>query len=200
MGTGTTQSLLQLREAAKSSAKPAVVMLVYGSFHDERSTLLRRWRKYFAQFNRLGEIHQPYARFDRNDRLQIRHEALAYNPPQLLLRQSALVQAVDELFNQYEDYLVHSHLVAKSLILEMERTTTELRANFVVALLTDRDDTKEMGSFLRRRGIATVDLALDFDDPRFNNLPYDAHPSALANKIFADRAYDAIVSTGRMPQ
>jgi hypothetical protein len=39
----------------------------------------------------------------------------------------------------------------------------------------------------RTAGIQAVDISVNRQDPRNTNLPHDAHPSALANRKYADR-------------
>jgi len=40
---------------------------------------------------------------------------------------------------------------------------------------------------LSQEGIATVDISVDLKIPANNNLPHDLHPSAIANRQYADK-------------
>ena len=58
-GYSNVQSLIQLKRALTSGGKkPAVVVLAYASFHDERSSTLRSWRKW-KQSGLLSSLMRP---------------------------------------------------------------------------------------------------------------------------------------------
>ena len=40
---------------------------------------------------------------------------------------------------------------------------------------------------LSKEGIATVDISVDLKIPANNNLPHDLHPSAIANRQYAEK-------------
>ncbi|XZN93083.1 MAG: hypothetical protein ACM65M_09780 [Microcoleus sp.] len=40
---------------------------------------------------------------------------------------------------------------------------------------------------LNGEGIATVDISVDLKIPANNNLPHDLHPSAIANRQYAEK-------------
>ena len=61
-GYGTLQSLRQLERGLAEREAPAVVVLAYAAFHDERNTFVRQRRKRVAPFSALGPMVQPFAR------------------------------------------------------------------------------------------------------------------------------------------
>jgi hypothetical protein len=61
---------------------------------------------------------------------------------------------------------------------------------FVVATLTSDSTTKEMLQFCRDQGILAVDISVDTRQPGMSNRPYDSHPSASANRVYAKKLGD----------
>lgn len=63
-GYGTLQFYLQFQEALKHRMLPELVIFNHADFHFERNTFSYQWRKAFARWNFLGNVHQPYADLD----------------------------------------------------------------------------------------------------------------------------------------
>jgi hypothetical protein len=183
-GYGTVHSLIQFRDALEINS-PKVVVLAYADFHDERNTFLRKWRKDLTAVNYLGPLIQPYARLDKQGKLRYQFAEVKYTgfPG---IRYSALVHLIENRYNQLEDRFVHSHDVSKALIIEMARVAREHNVKFVVAGLHGSPRTVEMLNFALKNGIPSVDISVDLS-VRANKLPTDPHPSAVANRKYADK-------------
>jgi hypothetical protein len=46
-----------------------------------------------------------------------------------------------------------------------------------------------MLDFCKNNGILALDISVDLTDSNFNQMPYDDHPNALSNRIFANRIF-----------
>ncbi len=57
----------------------------------------------------------------------------------------------------------------------------------VIAGITKDAMTEEMLAYCARCGIRTVDISVDLTRPGMTNEPYDAHPSAVAQRVYADK-------------
>lgn len=182
-GYGSIHSLIQFREALQNKT-PRVAVLAYANFHDERNTFSRQRRKWVVSGRNLGPIAQPYARLNGPGNLQYSFTAVEYTEFPLM-RYSALVNFIEEKYNQLEVSLVHSHEVSEALVLEMAKLAAEHKVKFIVAGIFASAGTREMLKFAQAHGIPSVDISVDLKVPE-NRLP-DEHPSAVANRIFADK-------------
>jgi len=181
-GYGTIHSLLQFRDALEART-PRVALLVYAQFHDDRNTFSRSRRKRLAPWNRLGPLVQPYARFDRKGELRHSMADVVY-PEFPLMRHLALAHFIEQKYNELEARWLRSHAVSESLVEEMADLAREHGVDFIVANIQGPD---EMMKFAEKNGIANVDISVDDRIAENTNRPHDPHPSALANRQFADR-------------
>jgi hypothetical protein len=186
-GYGTIHSLLQLKEAVKSRRPPAIVILAYASFHDERNVMSRNWRLLVAPQNGVSEIDHVFARFD--DRGQLKIGKIRVDHPPALIEHSALARLIEINLGILEDRQLRAHEVSEALIAEMNQITSAAGGQFVLAnILGDSSILK----FAAKQGIPGVNIAVDLTMKENNNLPYDLHPSAIANQKYAAKLGDFI--------
>jgi hypothetical protein len=180
-GYGTLHSLIQFRDAL-AHKKPKVAILAYASFHDSRNTFLRKRQKAVATWNNLGPLVQPYARLDDHGQLEIRMADVEYREFPLM-RKSAVAHLIEMTYDNYEAWRTPSDRVTEAIISEMAKTAHDHGVRFVVALIAGRATMLE---YTRAQGIPSVDMSVDLTLPENNNEPHDNHPSALANRHYAD--------------
>ncbi len=180
-GYGTLHSLIQFREAL-AYKKPKVAILAYASFHDARNTFLRKRQKAVATWNSLGPLVQPYARLDDDGQLEIEMAEVEYREFPLM-RKSAVAHLIEMTYDNYEAWRTPSDRVTEAIISEMAKTAHDNGVGFGVALIAGRPD---MLKYTRAHGISSVDMSVDLSLPENNNEPHDNHPSALANRHYAD--------------
>lgn len=182
-GYGTMHSLIQLRQALESTKPPKVVVLAYADFHDERNTFIRMWRKMVAPMNKLGPLAQPYARLGSDGNLRYSLAEVEYTAFPLM-GHSALVHFLEGLWNRAEHKLHRSHKVSEALVMEMASLARKHNVKFVLASIAP---DRRMLEFTKQNGIPGVDISVDISIGEYNNLPHDSHPSAIANKKYADK-------------
>src|SRR5207253_5679265 len=188
-GFGTLQSLIQLREDIENGKKPAFVVLTYASFHDRRNTLTRSWMKTRMNYGAsryLGEVQLPYMRWSATKKPELLYKPIEYHEV-LLARYSAIANALDEAYNRILDKTYHSHEVSKAVIEDFASLCKANQIDFVVAGITYDSITTEMLEYCKSKGIPTVDISVDLSIKENNNLPYDEHPSAIADRKYAQK-------------
>jgi hypothetical protein len=181
-GYGTTHSAMQFREALKSKS-PKVVILAYAGFHDLRNTLSRVRRKSMAPYNKLDAppVH-PVARLE-NGVLRYSVEKFEYREFPLM-RQSALSHYLENAYNGREIHRHQNRAVTLAIIADMAELAKKQAANFLIAGI---DDAQETIAWAKDNGIPGVDISVDLKIEENSNLPHDPHPSAAANRKFADK-------------
>lgn len=188
-GYGEIHSLLQFREALKSRT-PAVVVLAYASFHDERNTFARIRRKAIVPWNRLGPVQQPYARLDASGNLQFFKADVVFREFPLM-RTLAFSHYLEMTYDALEFERTRSREVSQALIREMAALAASRGVKFLVASI----DGPPMTAFYDSARIPFVDIAVDLKLPANSNKPYDGHPSARANEQYADKLELALGTT-----
>jgi hypothetical protein len=184
-GYGTIHSLIQFQEALEVKT-PKLAVLAYASFHDKRNTFMRNRKKQVQLTKQLGPVFQPYALLDSQGRLQYSFADVEYREFPLM-RYSALVHFIENLYNDYEEIRYRSHAVSEALVAEMEELAKKRGVKFVVAGINERPETSEMLAFAQSHGISNVNISVDLDVNENTLKPHDEHPSATANKKYADK-------------
>lgn len=186
-GFSTAQSLIQLREALAKGARPALVILSYGSFHDQRNTLTRAWIKQrltAGAGQAYGSVSLPYARLSKENRPEILYQPLEYHLVPLL-RYSTLANLIDDTYNRNLGKTDHSLDVTQALIGELSSLCKANGIEFILAGILSDPATQAMLEHFNKEGVETVDISVDLSRKENTNLPHDGHPSAIANKEYA---------------
>ena len=183
-GYGTVHSLIQFKQALKQPNKPKIAVIAYAAFHDARNTLLRGRRKDVTDWNKLGILLQPDARLNGENNFTYKMAKLEYREFPLM-RVSALSHFLEVNYNKFEYKLYRSHEVSKAIIEDFNRVA-EAKGVKLVVVGIDSGSAKMLQE-LSQEGIATADISVDLKIPANNNLPHDGHPSAAANRQYAEK-------------
>ncbi len=183
-GYGTIHFLLQIREALKTRQKPALIIIGYASFHDQRNVFTFDRRKALYQNVGLEVLEQPYARFDNSGRLKIFRSDIKEFNEWPLIRYSAFMNALQDKYIYLKDKHIDERLVTLEILREIHRICQQEEIPLLIANVYEPDD---IDRFCRDNGIPFTDITVDLSLPEHNCLPYDSHPSALANKKFATK-------------
>lgn len=183
-GYGTLHSFIQFKQALQQGKKPKIAVIAYAGFHDRRNTLLRARSKQMAAWNKLGILFQPDARLAENGGFTYSMAKLEYREFPLM-RVSAFSHFLEINYNQLEEQLYKSREVSLAIIQEFHRLAEANNVKLVVAGINA--GSAQMLEELSKEGIATVDISVDLKIPANNNLPHDLHPSAVANRQYAEK-------------
>jgi hypothetical protein len=183
-GYGTLHSMIQFQEFLKTRSKPAVVVVAYAAFHDERNTFVRSRRKAVVPYNQLGLLQQPYARLGSDGQLQHFLEPVEYAEFPLM-RYSAFINFIEEKYDLLEERRVRSQQVTRAIVREFAELCRSKGVQFVVAGITR--DAMPLLDFCRDQKIPCVDIAVNLTIEGMRNNPYDDHPSARANREYAEK-------------
>ena len=185
-GYSTVQSLIKLREALAKGRVPKVAILEFASWHDERNLFSRNWQRILAPYNKLGLVEYPYARLDHNGKLIYYTGNVEFNEFPFM-RYSALAAFIEQKYDNLKDHFSHILQVTQALVLEFANTAKQHNVPAVVAGVTGNRETYAMLSFVQENGFKAVNIAVDLKIKENTNYPYDGHPSASANKQYADK-------------
>jgi hypothetical protein len=183
-GYGTLHQRLLFQQLLKQRGKPAMVVVAYGLFHDYRNTYVRIWQKGFAPYNRLPDLTYPFARLSAAGELSYDAAPATYSEWPLQ-RQSALVHWLEQQANVAEERRVNSHAVSRALLANWAGVCLKEGIPFVVADISS--DAGPMLEWCRAAGIKAVDISVPLTEPGNTNAPHDGHPSAKANRVYAEK-------------
>jgi hypothetical protein len=189
-GYGTLQSLLQYQRALKDKAKPQIAILVYADFHDERNVRTGAWRDANFSYERFGTTAQPYARLNWSGDLSYRWGSTAVPLMELRARSVAFNVAMIG-YGRVRDTFLDAHTVSELLIRQFVEESRRLGVQFVLAGIWPSDGTRETLTKFAAQGVSSIDISVDRFDQR-NRIPYDGHPSAVANESSAEKLAAAL--------
>jgi hypothetical protein len=186
-GYGTLLSWLQFEEALDLQPAPAVVVIAYGSFHDERNTWTRSWRRAIAPARPQDARPIPRAVLAGGNSFEVVRQKPGYHAFPLV-HVSALSNLLEDKYGRFENRLVlHSRQVTESILLAFRERCAEEGVQLVVAGIMDNDATQRRLEFCAAAGIDTLDISVNLDREGFRNLPHDEHPGSLAHTSYAGR-------------
>ncbi len=184
-GYGPVQAWLALERHVAEGTAPDVMIVGYASFHDERTTLVRNWRRALRGWD-LGAT--PSTR-TRRGTPEVAPRAPTMSPWEAN-RRSVLVHRIERAADFGQDLVVDSQAVTANLLTQLHRAGAEHGVRVVVAGLADDRWTRKTLWRLDRRGVETVDVGLPWTDARWH-LPHDpTHPNADATARWADQLAD----------
>ena len=102
----------------------------------------------------------------------------------------ACINLLDDKYNELIDRKTYHKLEISYLILQEINTLCKKKK--IQLLLTNIDDYKRTTQdldYFRTIGVKTINLNIKNNNPKYNLMPYDSHPNAVANKLFAERIY-----------
>ncbi len=189
-GYGLLQSKLQLEQALKTKEQPAVVLLAYGSYQDERSAFTRNRAKNVAPWNRLGMLSVPCGRIDANGHLVIRHVGATYAPFPLM-GHSAFMHLVEQAYNKWDERMARGHEVNKLVVNQINDLCRQRQITPALVQIVGSPEGREMLEYCRQLGMPAADVTfMGFQIlPIYSNLPHDLHPSPLAHTLLAQNIH-----------
>lgn len=191
-GFGTIHSLLQIEHHLKTMKKPEIIVIGYAGFHDDRNTYNPRRKKEAEMWNFLGPHVQPYARLNDAGELVIHRTDTADYQSFLLSKYSALANSVEKAVNIMRSKFIDNHEVSRQIIERIRRICEKNDITLIVAGINLSKKTKDMVEYCKKNNIPATNIGVDNSEGGYTNLPWDGHPNAKANTIYAKRLYQFI--------
>ncbi|MGH1435640.1 MAG: hypothetical protein ACRBG0_14430 [Lewinella sp.] len=201
-GYGTVQSYLQLKQQLAIHPPPAWAIVNYADFHDERNALTPAYRRdLFMGYQRSNDAVStlmrtaavPYVVASVVPGKQVRFcpwDSIYHN---WQYRETfAAVNFLQDLSDQKQSQRIDKAEVNR-YIFQRIKTLCDLHGvRLLVTGITPSSETKETLKELNTLGLKTLDISVDLALEEYRNAPYDDHPNAKANAVFAKRITDFI--------
>ena len=184
----TYQSLLLFDSMLRQSkTKPHCVVLAYGSFHDQRNTASRFWRKALFGQQAAADIQYPYVAWDTSSSTGYRRQKghLDYQP-WFGQRWSALLHAAEIRHDHAQERLLHTKEISLVLVKEMKDLALAHANRFVIAgIQHGQGDWAPLKPQPQEKNFRVIDISQDLSDASMRILPEDGHPNAKAHLMMA---------------
>ncbi len=195
-GFGTIQSYLQLQKMIVENDIPNIIILNYADFHDMRNALTPFYRENLKiGFERssaeVKEIMQssriPFV-LEKNGEFSIEYcewnDLYKHWPLRSYLASVNYLQSQSDL---RKDNAIAKKEITFFLAQQMQQLCKENNIEFIITGITKSEDTKATLKEFEKMGIETIDIAVDLNLKKYNNMPYDSHPNKLTHSIWAER-------------
>lgn len=191
-GFGTVQSYLQLKKEIASGTIPAVVMVNFCDFHHERNSLIPRYRMSlemgFQRSNPEVRSKMIQSKFPYVENGKIKY--VPYSELYSVWTGRETFAAIN-YFQIRKDERTTAKIDAEknSLFIfgELQQLCKKHGIRLIVNGLTQTEGTTHFLSLLQKMGIETQDISIDLNSKKYNSLPFDSHPNALAHAHFAQK-------------
>jgi hypothetical protein len=167
-------------------------ILIYAYFNQHNNRYERKVLKMlYAQPKLMGSMGYIVFSNDKEGRLIAEFQPYNYKM-YLLSPYSSIINLLEDGKNILLDRSANlkSQSFAFEAIKRIDIACRKRGATFILAGIQRGDGTEKMLDFCKSNDILNVDIAVDLNDNTYNQMPYDNHPNAFSNKIFAQRIMD----------
>lgn len=200
-GYSLAQMFLSLKQDVEKGNKPAIAIMNYATFLDERTVLDRSWLNRFKWSLKNGlkkqvfEVNYPYAKLADNDSLIIDYlKWKDWSEDWVFRDKSALVNVANTAFN--------------NLVLKMRKKDYNRIIMLCIYDIVDycnqhgiqvvfyglNRDSEPVFEGIKSHGAITKLSSVDIHITGFNCGPFDPqHPNSKAHKIYSNEVFDCLV-------
>ncbi|HIA37017.1 MAG TPA: hypothetical protein EYN89_09900 [Flavobacteriales bacterium] len=196
-GYGPIHAYLKLKSLIAQNTIPKAVILGYSFYHDNTNTLPRKSRETIIRFSNIlnkGFIENataPYIDAKQEGQIKVHYRPYdSFYTEWPLRRYSALVNYLENTYNNWDERRSESQKASKKIISEIKRICDKIHAPFIVAGISDHQETKEMLLYCKSQDIQNVDISLNLNKNSIYRLhEKDGHPNAFAHRNYAKRLH-----------
>ena len=182
-GYGPMQAWVALDEHLANGTGPAVLVVAYAGFQDERVTLTRNWRRSLSAWDGGMLPPVPATRTLWGVPVVQRGSPTLVAGP--LAGRSVLAGRLVRIADRVEDAAASSHGVSRNLLLQLHRRGQQAGVRVVIAGLAQDRWTRDTLRWCAARGAEVVDVGLPWREPAWSLAPHDGHPNAAAAASWA---------------
>jgi hypothetical protein len=191
IGSGSVQSLLQLKKLVKTQPLQAVI-LNFSSFHFMRNTLSRQYRSNLKiGYGRSSHHVDNQMKQSRFPYLATCEESIQYAPWEEIYENwtgrewLASINWMQTVYDYTQEDLPAQMEATVCLIREMAAICKANHIAFGIACLDSTPETDLLKT--KVEPLAWVDIGFDFSNQSRINYPYDSHPNPAGHQQIADK-------------
>lgn len=196
-GHSMVSSLMQLVNHTELGRKPEIAIISYANYNLPRNVFSRKFRlNISANKDIIGgqEMGYLFARLDAKQQLnfgiaEFDYQAFPYAEKMVFMNR------LERIFNDFEHSYFQPEKVDSLLLVRLINYCDSSNIRLVVANVGSDGFPNRVLKMLSDMKVAHIDISVDYMDSRYNQLPNDNHPNALAHEIYAKRICDFLVAT-----
>jgi len=209
---GTVQPLIILRRLKRKKNLPSKTIYCYNDFHTSRNIIDRYWRQVMF----LGLLSSKLDDYDtetinnwayvgaemENGNIHLTTKKVKDFYRMFPLRDhSALVNILESIYINVEVQRLTSKAfdVTTQMLVEMNDICHSNGGEFILAIMSCGDSTKQIVEFCKNNGIETVDICPEgqfSDHSQYVVASWDSHPNEFGHEYFADAIYTYLTGDG----
>jgi hypothetical protein len=175
---GTLHAWYQYQREEHKGKKPAVVIVAYGAFHNQRNVCSRHWKKALAGQQVMEGIQYPFLK-QTPQGIETQFSDLKYEP-WLMSQYSAFIHFFEKKSNEAEEEGLHAREVSREELLKIANRARTSETTFVLAGIWRDAETTETLNYFQRMKVNTIDISNPQEEQYFIQ-PGDMHPNAKAH-------------------
>jgi hypothetical protein len=201
---GNLITYLQLKDDIIRNRKPAIAVVAYASFHDQRNTMNREWSTMIREsvLSATKNVEESIS----NDRINfidtiklptasLLKDSLSINYLPLegklfpLSRHFVICNLLNYFINIRNEQKTKSNLVTRKIFLEINKLCKENGIRLIVTLIDNDENTEGMKDYFLKQDIEYLNFDIDWNNNEYNLYP-DLHPNEKANEVYAKKIID----------
>lgn len=196
-GFGTIQSYLQLKKELKNGRIPAVVIVNFCDFHNERNSLTPRFRNSlvmgYQRSNDEISAELKKSKFPFIENGEVKTVAFKDLYSNWTGRETfATINYFQTLNDERLTGKIDQKKNTEIVFEKIKKLCDEHKIRLIVTGLTRGLELTSFLHQIEQQGIEVHDISLDLSSKKYNQLPYDSHPNAAAHDYFSKKIIDLL--------
>jgi len=188
-GQSMTTSYLQLKDQIDNNMKPDVAVITYATYNRSRNAFTYEFRRAIhgnSDHVKKKGIRYRYARLDDNNTLKFQFSDFGYSP--FKLSEFSVISAIIERsIEDSHDSEIDINLIDQMLIDKIHSLCKQNGVQLVFAVISAPNKVEEIENKFTNDNIDFVNIFVDYENEKYNLMPYDNHPNATAHEMYAEK-------------
>lgn len=195
-GSTTIHAYLNLKKKLENGGRPKIVVLSYGTFHEERTILTRGFESKLyngIKFNKgfvLDKYLYPKCTIQNNDVVVKSVNVIQDFQPIPFVDKSAIATFVDQTWNQLDQKRTDGFLASKLLMKKIGDLSNKYRFKLIIADISYNEHSKQIESFCSSNQLKYINISPDYAVGNYSLEPCDFHPNQKAHQIYAHKLHE----------
>jgi lysophospholipase L1-like esterase len=195
-GSGTIHAYLRLKKILENGGRPKIVVISYGTFHEERNWLTRGFESKLydgIKFNQGFELTKyEYPRCTiTNDSVEVKSINVIQDfQPVPFADKSAIATFVDQTWNQLDHKKTNELFISKLLMKKLDGLAKKFNFKLIIADISHNEKSDQIESFCTNNRLNYINISPDYSQGNYSLEPCDFHPNQEAHRIYAQKLYE----------
>lgn len=180
-------SYLLLKRQIANNSQPDCAVVTYASYNLERNVYAWKFRRnLYGNSNSLGKknISYVFARLNSDNQLSFKCDDFGYSPF-WTSKYSAMSNLLERGIENNQDEKLQSNKVEKKLFQMLIDLCEENQIELIFACVNSDTHVDNIMRYFEKNDVRYINIFVDYQQSKYNQLPHDNHPNDLAHSIYA---------------